>query len=63
MFCIFCRFYCLLTIKIFFPKKSIVTTQIVYSLRGRHTFAKQSYKVCIAHCCSCIARQSILNCK
>ena len=31
------------------------TTQIV------HRFAKQSYKVCIAHCCSHIARQSILN--
>ena len=26
------------------------TTQII------HTFAKQSYKVCIAHCCSYIAR-------
>ena len=25
------------------------------------TFAKQSYKVCIAHCFSYIARQSILN--
>ena len=33
------------------------TTQIV------HTFAKQSYKVYIAHCCSYIARHSILNCE
>ena len=25
IFCIFCRFFCLLTIKIFFPKKSYLT--------------------------------------
>ena len=31
--------------------------------QGSHSFTKQSYKVCIAHCFSYIARQSILNCE
>ena len=31
--------------------------------QGSHLFTKQSYKVCIAHCFSYIARQSILNCE
>ena len=29
--------------------------------QGSHSFTKQSHKVCIAHCFSYIARQSILN--
>ena len=31
--------------------------------QGSHSFTKHSYKVCIAHCFSYIARQSILNCE
>ena len=29
--------------------------------QGSHSFTKQSYKVCIVHCFSYIARQSIIN--
>ena len=32
-----------------------------YNAHGSHSFTKQSYKVCTAHCFSYIARQSILN--
>ena len=37
IFCIFCRFFCLLTIKIFFPKK--ISRQYNRAVRSNNSFA------------------------
>ena len=48
IFCIFCRFFCLLTIKIFFPKKKsniVKDFQLQHKLFSTHTVRYQFSRV------------------